>query len=242
MNGARVQKVQRDLLLGLLAQVVLLAVLTSTGGLGAVGWVAGLASGAVTCASVRVALTRHERDRLGPADRVTLVRAVLTGGVLALVLEEQPDVTAVVGLACLALVLDRVDGEVARRTGTVSRFGAAFDMEVDAFLILVLSVHVAQGVGPWVLLIGLARYVLWLAARLWPWLREAVPPRPWAKIVAAVQGVVLTVAAAAVLPSGWTVTLLVGALVLLAESFGHQVWWLRSHRPVPAAVPVGATP
>ena len=236
------QKVQRDLLLGLLAQVVLLAVLSGTSGLGALGWAAGLACGAVTCVAVRVALARHEKDQLGPADRVTLVRAVLAGGVLALVLDAHPDVAAVVGLASLALVLDRADGEVARRTRTVSRFGAAFDMEVDAFLILVLSGYVAQDVGPWVLLIGLARYALWLAARLWPWLREAVPPRPWAKIVAAVQGVVLTVAAAGVLPSGWTVALLVGAQVLLAESFGHQVWWLRSHRPVPAAVPVGAAP
>ena len=39
--------------------------------------------------------------------------------------------------------LDAVDGQVARRTGTVSALGARFDMEVDAFLILVLSVYVA---------------------------------------------------------------------------------------------------
>ena len=39
-----------------------------------------------------------------------------------------------------ALALDGVDGQVARRTGTASELGARFDMEVDAFLILVLSV------------------------------------------------------------------------------------------------------
>ena len=33
-----------------------------------------------------------------------------------------------------------VDGRVARCTGTVSRLGARFDMEVDAVLILVLAV------------------------------------------------------------------------------------------------------
>ena len=43
----------------------------------------------------------------------------------------------------VALALDGVDGQVARRTGTVSALGARFDMEVDAFLVLVLSVHVA---------------------------------------------------------------------------------------------------
>ena len=38
-------------------------------------------------------------------------------------------------------------------------------MEVDAFLILVLSVYVAQSLGAWVLAIGLARYVF-VAAEL----------------------------------------------------------------------------
>ena len=47
-------------------------------------------------------------------------------------------------LAAVALVLDGVDGQVARRTGTVSALGARFDMEVDAFLMLVLSVYVAS--------------------------------------------------------------------------------------------------
>ena len=72
-------------------------------------------------------------------------------------------VAALVGLAVVALVLDGVDGWVARRTGTVSALGARFDMEVDAFLILVLSVYVAGSVGPWVLAIGAARYAFWAA-------------------------------------------------------------------------------
>ena len=56
------------------------------------------------------------------------------------------------------LVLDAVDGRVARRTGTTSSFGARFDGEADAFLILVLSVYVAARLGSWVLVIGAARY------------------------------------------------------------------------------------
>ena len=48
-------------------------------------------------------------------------------------------------LAVVALALDAVDGRVARRTGTVSPFGARLDGEADAFLMLVLSVHVARG-------------------------------------------------------------------------------------------------
>lgn len=231
------QKVQRPLL-GPLAQVVVLGVLACTSGLDVLGWAAGLASGAVTYTALMVALVRHDRDRLGPADEVTLVRAVLAGAVMALVVTRDPDVPVLVALASLALVLDRLDGEVARHTRTVSRFGAAFDLEVDAFLILVLSVYVARSAGPWVLLIGAARYALWVAARVLPWLREDVPSRPWAKLVAAVQGVVLTVTAAGVLQGTLTVWLLIGALALLTESFAHQVWWLRTHRTDAAPVPV----
>jgi phosphatidylglycerophosphate synthase len=227
-------------MLGLLAQLAVLAALAATVGLGAAGWAVGLGCAALVTGALAVALPAHGLDRLGPADRVTLTRAVLVGGVAALVSSVPPaPVGLLVGLAAVALVLDRVDGEVARRTRTVSGFGAAFDMEVDAFLVLVLSVYVARTAGAWVLLIGLARYALWLAGRVAPWLREPVPTRPWAKVVAAVQGVVLTAVAADVLPARVEVTALLLALVLLTESFTHQVLSLRRHRvPVPVRVGV----
>jgi phosphatidylglycerophosphate synthase len=98
-------------------------------------------------------------------------------------------------------------------------------MEVDAFLILVLSAYVAAADGVWVLAIGLARYLYGAAGRLWPVLRTPLPPRYWRKVVAAVQGVVLTVAAGGVLPRPFEVAALAGALVLLAESFARDVWW-----------------
>ena len=112
-----------------------------------------------------------------PANVITLVRAVLAV------------VVAVIGptglglaVVVVALSLDWVDGQVARRTGTTSAFGARFDMETDAFLILVLSAYAAPSYGWWVLLIGAARYLLWLAERVLPWLRRPVPPRYWRKV------------------------------------------------------------
>ena len=63
-----------------------------------------------------------------------------------------------VAIGAVALALDGLDGWVARRNNTVSVLGARFDMEVDAFLILVLSVLVvphARAVGA---AIGLMRY------------------------------------------------------------------------------------
>ena len=171
-------------------------------------------------------------QRATPADRVTFVRACLSGVVAVLVVLSyagHPQIGLLVTLAAVALVLDAVDGAVARRTVATER-GAAFDMEVDAFLILVLSVAVVATVGWWVLLIGSARYLLLLATRLWPWLGDPIPPRRWAKGVAALQGVVLVVVVADVLPHPVAVGSLVVALALLVVSFGHQVWWLHRAR------------
>ena len=64
----------------------------------------------------------------------------------------------------------------------------------------------------WVLAIGLARYAFAVAGWVLPWLRGQLPPRYWRKVVTAVQGIVLTVAAAAVAPPWLTTAALVVAL------------------------------
>jgi len=211
----------------LLAHAGVLGALAATVGLGVPGWATGLAFG------VLMATVRSRLVRLGPADRVTMGRAALAGGVAALTADsfQRPaPVMMLVTLTSVALVLDCVDGQVARRTGTVSELGARLDMEVDAFLILTLSVFVATSFGLWVLAAGAARYLLLGAGLALPWLRSPTPSRYWAKVVAAAVGIALTVAASGVLPRPTTSVLLVGMLALLAESFGRQVWWLWRHR------------
>src|SRR5919198_1439006 len=65
-------------------------------------------------------------------------------------------------------------------------------------------------------------------------MRRPLPPRRWRRVVAAIQGVVLTVAAAEVLPRTLTQALLGVALVLLAASMGECVWWLWRRREAAA--------
>jgi hypothetical protein len=229
---------------GVVALSALLSALGMTVGMSAFGWVVGLSCGLVTNAAVARGLARTGTDALGPADVVTLIRATFACGVAALVADSflhQPAVTTVLALTVAALLLDGVDGWVARRTRT-STFGARFDGEVDAFLILVLSVYVARSVGGWVLVIGALRYAFGVAGWGLPWLRRRLPPRYWRKVVAATQGIVLTFAAADVLPRWLTYVALVVALALLVESFGRDVWWLWRRRcavPVEPAEPVG---
>jgi phosphatidylglycerophosphate synthase len=225
-------------LTGIVAQVLLLAALArivapSGVGLGAAGWTVGLTCGVIMNGALARGLSNHRSDGFGPADWVTLARATLAVGVAALTaasFEQSVPVTLLVSVAAIALALDAVDGWVARRTRTAASFGARFDGEVDAFLILALSVYVARSAGAWVLAIGAARYVFLAGGWLLPWLRQPLPQRRWRKVVAATQGVVLTVAAAQVVPSTVTRAALVGALVLLAESFGRDTLWLWRHR------------
>ena len=91
---------------------------------------------------------------------------------------------------------DRSHGAPGRRR----RWARRLDGEVDAFLILALSVEVAPSVGAWVLAIGVARYAFLAAGWLFAWMRAPLPRRDWRKVVTAAQGITLTIAAAEVLP------------------------------------------
>jgi phosphatidylglycerophosphate synthase len=231
---AGVRTVRFDALLTVGGQLALVGYLTAAPGWGAVGMLTALTCLAATDLLLVRALRRSGAITLGPANAVTLVRATLAGAVAGFVagaFAEHSHVVVLTAFASIALLLDLVDGPVARRTGTMSALGARFDMETDAFLIFVLSWYVAAAIGGWVLAIGFARYAFVVAYWLLPWLRAPVPPRYWRKTVAAIQGVVLTVAVADVLPIPFVTVASGIALVLLVESFAHDWWWLsQQHR------------
>src|ERR1044072_5993780 len=90
---------------------------------------------------IRFYRQHHPHERFGAANYVTLIRALLTMGLAGLALTPPTSRLAwVAGLtAGLIAALDGVDGWLARREGIFSRFGARFDMETDAALLLVLS-------------------------------------------------------------------------------------------------------
>ncbi|WP_225770123.1 CDP-alcohol phosphatidyltransferase family protein [Inquilinus sp. Marseille-Q2685] len=173
--------------------------------------------------------------RFGPANMVTLSRIVLICLLAALMGTAAPDedcLWLIAGFAALALALDGVDGWAARRSGLTSRFGARFDMEADAFFVLVLSVLAWQWgkVGVWVLLIGAMRYLYVLAGAPWPWLRAPVPESFARKAVCVVQILALIACLAPPVPHALATTLAAGALALLVWSFGRDVAWLWRRR------------
>src|SRR5262249_52388894 len=111
-------------------------------------------------------------------------------------------------------------------TGAATAVGARIDGEVEAFLILLLSIFVSRDYGGWVLAIGAARYALLLAGWLVPWLAAPLPPRYWGKVVAAVTGIVLTVAASGLVDRPAGMIAVAAALLRLAASCGRSVSWL----------------
>lgn len=130
----------------------------------------------------------------GAANRVTLLRggllALLVGfGAVVLAGDTENGTAWPFVLALIALLLDGVDGAVARRTGTASDFGARFDMELDAAFALVLAilVFVYDRAGLWVLLLGVPRYAFLAAARWLPALRRPLPPSQRRRVICVVQ-------------------------------------------------------
>ncbi|MFI6078014.1 CDP-alcohol phosphatidyltransferase family protein [Actinoplanes sp. NPDC051343] len=214
---------------GLALQVVLLATLFVTLGLTPEGLLSGAVYGLALFAFLATGLQRAAMAKLGPANTVTLARAILVGGVTALVVtsfSHPVSTPALVAIAGVALALDGVDGQVARRTGSTSALGARFDMEIDAFLILVLSVYAGDRFGWWTVALGAYRYLFVAASWALPWLNAALPPKFSRKVVAALQGVVLAVATAHLLPYTVTTAALAVAFLSLTWSFGRDTGWL----------------
>lgn len=179
---------------------------------------------------------------LTPADRVTLTRALLLVLVAAVVVlglvvpaASPTDVGqplghwgwVVVALAVPMLVLDAVDGAVARRTVVTAR-GARFDEETDAAAVLVLSVAAAVTVGPWTVLAGLLRYAFLLAGTVLPPLRERLEYSLARRVVAAVQGPALLLGVVPGVSAPLAATACGAALVALLWSFGRDVHQLLS--------------
>lgn len=171
----------------------------------------------------------------GPANGITFLRAAMTLPVLVLLwlpgTFPETLLYFIVIWVGIATLLDGADGYLARRTGRVSRFGARFDMEVDALLILLLSLLVwkVESVGIWVLLIGLMRYFFLLGGRVWRWLSAPLFSSRRRQVICVVQTVVLLVALVPAVQAPVSTGIVLLALTALLYSFLVDGWWLYRH-------------
>jgi len=184
-----------------------------------------------------LAIRASEFRRFGAANRITLLRVALLSLVAAAAIEVPTDELswAIVGVVTVALILDGFDGHVARRTRTSSTFGARFDMETDAALIMVLSVLCWQfgKAGIWILAAGGMRYGFVLASRAWPWMRLSLPHSRRRQAVCILQSAGLLGVISPLVPYPASQVLAAGTLLMLGASFLIDIHWLRVQHRVP---------
>ena len=190
--------------------------------------------------SAESARRKEHTHRFGPANGVTLFRAVLIGLIANLIgTEVNHNLSAWAAItAVVALSLDGVDGWVARTTKSESAYGAQLDMEVDSVFTLLLSVLVYSWshAGPWVLLCGLARYIWMIAVVCIPWFKRSLPPSFRRKTAC-----VITVGCLSIALAPWSLdtvntVLAVSATLAIVGSFAIDGLWLFKHRQKPLGV------
>ena len=169
----------------------------------------------------------HPFPRFGPANQVTMMRAMLLALLASLIGEsELPHVAAgATAIAVIMTLLDGVDGWLARCSRMASEFGARFDTETDAMLVMAMSVLVWQHgkAGVWVLLGGLMRYTFIAAGWKLDWMARSLQPTRRGRVIAICHTVGLIVALAPIIPVPLSASAVAVTLMVLAWSFAVDV-------------------
>lgn len=187
--------------------------------------------------AIRLYAHRHlHAPTLGSANRVTLLRAIFTALLFAFIGERRSSEIAwfIVILSSVSVILDGVDGWLARRDGRSSPFGARFDMETDALLICAIALLAWQfeKAGPWILAAGLMRYIFVAAAWVWRWMAQPLPFSNRRRTVCVVQELALILCLIPFLNSPLSDAIAFAGLAVLSASFMIDVAWLIRHRTV----------
>jgi phosphatidylglycerophosphate synthase len=180
----------------------------------------------------------HPYARLGAANIVTGGRALILALLAGIAIAPEAPATSwfLVLIATAGASADVFDGMLARRSGMASHFGARFDMEVDALLVLVLALLAwrAANVGPWIVAAGAMRYGFLAAGWAWRWMNADLPPSRRRQTVCVIQITALIAALIPGLPSAVPSFVSASGLTLLICSFAVDVLWLiGQHRATP---------
>jgi phosphatidylglycerophosphate synthase len=155
--------------------------------------------------------------------------------VLTLVAASIPHVPAAWLFTAFAfnVVVDAVDGCVARSLGEATPFGAVFDREVDAFFVLVayLHFHLDGWLAAWMLFAGLLPYAYRLLASVSPVPVAAGHKERMAVPLAGLNFSLLVMAAA--IPA-YAPPILTASVAVVCVSFGNSFLSLYRHAyPLP---------
>ncbi|MDZ4179662.1 MAG: CDP-alcohol phosphatidyltransferase family protein [Coriobacteriia bacterium] len=114
--------------------------------------------------------TDHEQDVWTVANIITVLRLLLVPFCFAVLIRDEGSDVLAFALYAGAAGTDWVDGQIARRTGTVTAIGKVIDPLVDRLLIAsgVLGLYLVGRLPLWLVVILIMRdvYLLWGAYRL----------------------------------------------------------------------------
>ena len=177
----------------------------------------------------------HPFDRFGPANQATTLRVAAVAIVAGFLFERPtPDLAAAAAaVAVFAAILDGLDGWLARSSRMSSAFGARFDLEVDALLIMALATLAWQHdkAGAWILLSGLLRYLFITGGFVWYWLRQPLPPSLRRQAICVIQVLGLIVAVLPVVRPPVSTIVAAVSLAILCYSFLVDTLWLWRNAP-----------
>lgn len=152
----------------------------------------------------------------GIANTITLLRYVII--VLSFLLLDLDDTNYLFFSLGIAVILDFFDGRAARYFKESSFFGQYFDMEIDAFFVLLMCsfYYLYQGVSWWILLPGLLRYLFRICTFCFPKPEYKEEKKTYATIIAASYFIVLLMG---LITSGVLqfLILLIGSLALVVS-------------------------
>jgi phosphatidylglycerophosphate synthase len=169
----------------------------------------------------------HPHVRFGPANYVTTFRVMIMALIASLIGEPAiPRAAAAASIAtAVTTVLDGVDGWLARRSRMASAFGARFDMETDAALVMAMSILIWQygKAGPWALIGGMMRYLFLIAGWWLPWMARPLRPTLRARVITVCHMVGLSVGLAPFVPFPLSAVAVGLTTAALAWSFAVDV-------------------
>lgn len=155
-----------------------------------------------------------------PANLLTSLRLLL----LFCIFYHLPSLSDILigGLAGIVLIMDGLDGYLARKFKTSSTFGAYLDMETDAFYVLSLTsiIYLQEKSDVWILLIGNLRYLYFILLLLVKPKQQKEERNYFAQVIAVV--LMIGLITAFVMPPKFHQPLLIISSILVAGSFGKS--------------------
>ncbi len=171
------------------------------------------------------------------ASHITLIRIILSIVMMSLASNSFFD-TSVYGesyflnifilLAFIALILDGVDGFIARKYKESDSFGISFDQEADNLMLLILSlsVYLNKNIGIIIFLIPMYRYIFISSMYRFLWLKRELPKSFIRKFVCIFTSILLIMSHISYLDEYIMINIVFFALFIITFSFAKDIIWL----------------